>query len=396
MRAPREKTKDDRPLIKTGTKGIYKRGNRYVVRYRAGGKSRKAFARTLAEARELQGKYRHDRRSGEASRERFEDYATRWIESYTGRTSRGLRDSTRTDYRRAIEQHAIPHFGRMRLNEIRPRDVKDYAQVVSAKGLSPNSVRLAIAPVKALLATAVEDDDLPANPAAGLRGLIPHPAREEESERAKALTEKEAARLVAKVELEWRLLVTFLIESGLRISEALALRWSDLDLGRRRVKVRRRLYRGGIDEPKTKHGRRDVPLSEALARDLWQARKARKATDGDPVFADAEGAVLDRSVVFRAVRAGAKRAGVPWAGLHTLRHTCASILFRHGLNPKQVQAWLGHHAASFTLDTYIHLLDDDLPDPCFFDEVLGGHTGVTRAPETGRDRATADQAESAG
>jgi integrase len=129
------------------------------------------------------------------------------------------------------------------------------------------------------------------------------------------------------------------------------------------VKVRRRLYRGGFDERKTKHGRRDVPLSRDLDAELWELRKSRGAKDEALVFADEHGEPLDRSVVFRAVRAGAKRAGLPWAGLHTLRHTCASILFRRGLNPKQVQAWLGHHAASFTLDVYIHLLDDDLPDP---------------------------------
>ena len=60
---------------------------------------------------------------------------------------------------------------------------------------------------------------------------------------------------------------------------------------------------------------------------------------------------------------------------------------------------LGHHAASFTLDTYIHLLDDDLPDPAFFEAVLGGAgglTGDTRATETDRDRAGADHAGSGG
>jgi hypothetical protein len=61
-----------------------------------------------------------------------------------------------------------------------------------------------------------------------------------------------------------------------------------------------------------------------------------------------------------------------------------------------VQAWLGHHAASFTLDTYIHLLDDDLPNPAFFDEILGSHAGATRGAETGRDAAVAEQAGSAG
>jgi hypothetical protein len=46
------------------------------------------------------------------------------------------------------------------------------------------------------------------------------------------------------------------------------------------------------------------------------------------------------------------------------------MLFRHGLNAKQVQGWLGHHAASFTMDAYVHPLADDLPDPSFLDRIL--------------------------
>ena len=44
-----------------------------------------------------------------------------------------------------------------------------------------------------------------------------------------------------------------------------------------------------------------------------------------------------------------------WVGFHTFRHTCATLLFRHGLNAKQVQMWLGHHSPAFTLATYVHL-----------------------------------------
>src|SRR5947207_15589365 len=71
----------------------------------------------------------------------------------------------------------------------------------------------------------------------------------------------------------------------------------------------------------------------------------------------------------RSLKPAARRAGVPWAGFHTFRHTCATTLFRHGLNAKQVQMWLGHHSPSFTLATYVHLLPEDLADPDFLDSV---------------------------
>ena len=48
--------------------------------------------------------------------------------------------------------------------------------------------------------------------------------------------------------------------------------------------------------------------------------------------------------MFRVVKAAGKRAGVPWVGLHTLRHTAATILFRRGWNAVQVQKFLGHHS----------------------------------------------------
>ena len=59
---------------------------------------------------------------------------------------------------------------------------------------------------------------------------------------------------------------------------------------------------------------------------------------------------------YRVVVPTAQEAGVPVASLHTFRHTVASMLFAEGRNAKQVQAWLGHHSAAFTLEMYIHLL----------------------------------------
>ena len=65
------------------------------------------------------------------------------------------------------------------------------------------------------------------------------------------------------------------------------------------------------------------------------------------------------------MKPAAKSAGLPWAGLHRLLHTCATLLFGSGANATQVQIWLGHHSPAFTLATYVHLLADDLPDAAF-------------------------------
>ena len=178
--------------------------------------------------------------------------------------------------------------------------------------------------MKALLATAVEEGLIRSNPSAGLRiaqVVNGNGGEEPDEEKVKALTEEELRALVEAVPVERRLLVTLLAQSGLRISELLPLRWKDIDFGKRRLRVRRSLSRGQIGAPKSRYGRRDVPLTEAMTRALWNARKAPGADGRDEalIFPDRDGGYLDRTQVFRVVKAAGKTAGVPWAGLHTLQ-----------------------------------------------------------------------------
>jgi integrase len=385
-------TADSRRLTPVkGHPGIFKRGHRYVVRFRGpDGRSRKRFARTLAEARDLKASLVTDIRRGDyrdrSKSPSFEQYAADWIRSYPGRTSHGLRDGTRRSYGWELglelgpdgetwqpitpNVRAVAAFGRMPVSMIRPSDVRSYIGECAKGGKSRDTVRLRLVPLRALLATATEDDLLDSNPAAGVRIATEVKADEEPEEKVKALTEDELSLLLGEVPVEYLLLVQVLAGCGLRISEALPLRWEDIDLGRRRLLVRRSLSRGQIGPPKTHHGRRDVPLSEGLARSLWNERKRRESVnDDDLVFPGADG-FLDRGTVYRVVRAAAKRAGVPSCGLHMLRHSCASILFRQGWNPAQVCKFLGHHSPSFTLATYIHLLPEDLPEPTFLDDLV--------------------------
>jgi integrase len=235
-----------------------------------------------------------------------------------------------------------------------------------------------------LLATAVEEGLIRSNPSSGLRLAIA--AVKEDVDvavvaKVKALTEDELARLLAAVDEEWRLFMTLLAHAGLRTSEALPLRWSDIDFGRRRLLVRRSLNGKRIGQPKTHHARRDVPLTQGMAQALWEARKGRGAADDELIFPGRDGGYPKRAQAYRAVKKAAKAAGVPWAALHTLRHTSATILFRRGWNAVQVQKFLGHHSPAFTLATYVHLLPDDLPEPVFLDELAAPLAGSDIADE---------------
>src|SRR5438045_1573843 len=113
---------------------------------------------------------------------------------------------------------AVAFFGRRRLAEIEPRDLRAYAAEIAKSGVARDTIRLALAPVKALLATASEDGLIRSNPAAGLRNLIPAkvPANGEavEEEKVKALTEDELTALLDALPDQWRPFFDFLAETG--------------------------------------------------------------------------------------------------------------------------------------------------------------------------------------
>lgn len=383
--------------------GFWRRGGSVTFKYRdQRGRQRWASARTLRAAKQKKAAIETDVARGEyrqRSAVDFATYARAWVKTYQGRTSKPVAEQTRADYERRLEQDAIPFFATMRLGDIEPQDVKAYAHHVGqrrrqsrlkkadTRPLTANSVRLALAPVKAMFATAFEEGVIRVNPAAGVRIAVPRTVvdvDEDEAGDVRALTAGELAALLEEIRCErccrldapaadcercrfWRLFFTTLVQLGLRIGELVELRWRDVGAGGAgTVKIRRKFYRGTVGPPKSRYGRRTLRLPAELARELWQHRKQTRAGDGDLVFALAGGVRVDTSnAMSRVLKPAARRAGIgEWVGFHTFRHTCATLLFTVAQwNPKQVQLYLGHHSAAFTVDTYIHLLPGDVPEP---------------------------------
>lgn len=82
------------------------------------------------------------------------------------------------------------------------------------------------------------------------------------------------------------------------------------------------------------------------------------------MFATATGSPLDYGNLYhRVLKPAMRAAGIEYGGWHRLRHTAATRLIEAGARRDQAQRWLGHHDAAFTMRTYVHPAEDDLPDP---------------------------------
>jgi integrase len=395
-------------LEKTSTPGIFRRhakdcerGGRcdcsYVVVWRHRGRQNTDTFRTLAEAREAKGnRDAGDRRP--MARIGFEEYFESWIKSYAGRTARGLTERSRSLYRRSVEAHVLARWRTWRLADVEPADVRELFAAMRDDGASVSAMKGLRAALSAMFETAVDDGLLRSNPAQGVR-LRGKTDSDAEEENAKALTRAELALLLAALPPEWRLFFEFLAHTGLRISEAIGLTWQHLDIGTRpQVHVREQFYEGERQRLKSASSRREIPLSTGMAERLRALRRDSYTGEKAPVFTSAAGTELSRSnVATRVMKPAAKAVGLvvegkdgkltPWPSFHTLRHTCASLLFDAGKNVKEVQEWLGHTDPGFTLRTYIHLLDGGLGDADFLDSAVTAdparvNSGSTQGPET--------------
>jgi integrase len=109
----------------------------------------------------------------------------------------------------------------------------------------------------------------------------------------------------------------------------------------------RRVRDNEVGAPKSGRGRREVPLSPGLARELAAHRlSAQWSRDDDLVFAGETGEPLEARNLYRWLRPAVARAGVEWAAFHTLRHTAASRWLLSGVTIAQVSRLLGATACT--------------------------------------------------
>jgi len=161
------------------------------------------------------------------------------------------------------------------------------------------------------------------------------------------------------------------VTAGLRRGELQALKWDDLDLEAGMLQVRRTCSepKGGhiFEAPKSGKGR-NIRLTQSASAALRRHRRSQleermyKADlwqEQGLVFPSTVGTPPWGGNLNRAFKATLHRAGLPkGTRFHDLRHTCATLLLKQGVNPKFVQDLLGHADISLTLNVYSHVLPD--------------------------------------
>lgn len=261
-------------------------------------------------------------------------------------------------YRVLLKNQITPFFGPRKLVAISSRDVENWMKCMMRDGASPQTICKAYDLLKQIFKKAVESHKISRNPVVGIEK--PKVA----SAPRRALTPEELKELAAECGT-YKNLVLLLGLTGLRIGEALALQVRDVDLKTMELTVSG-AFTYGEDyktyKSTTKTGTvRQIPIPPVLFDALKESATGRP--DWDYLFLGSRGGALDYSYFTKAIfRKAVKRLGLENVTVHSLRHTCASLLISGGAPVTVVARILGHSSVVMTLNIYGHYYKDDLRD----------------------------------
>jgi integrase len=270
--------------------------------------------------------------------------------------------------RQHLQNHVLPFIGRHRLSSLTMPLVFEFDSKLRSSGRSLTMRRKVITSLKTMLTFAQGRGLVAQNVAKGVR--IKDDSREAAGPLRAGVdfpTQAELNRLIEKSEGRWRSFIITAIFTGMRLGELRGLRWSDVDLDAGQIHVRQRASQWfEIGPPKSKAGKRDIPLAPIVVNTLRQWRVAcPKGSNLDLVFPNTVGhidsmqGIHARFWVPLQIKCGLTTdTGKPRYNFHMLRHAAASLFIKYlGWSPKRLQTVMGHASISMTFDRYGHLFE---------------------------------------
>jgi integrase len=269
--------------------------------------------------------------------------------------------STLQAYRDRLDRQIIPSLGSLRVRELTVGLVDRHLQAVKARH-GAGTAKMVRSVLSGILGHAARHDAIASNPVRDAGRISV-----ESTGKPRALTVEQAQALRSALrvdELAVRRdvvdLAEFLLCTGLRIGEAVAVVWDAVDLDAGTVEVRGTVVRikgqGLIIKPapKTKAGFRVLQLPQWAVCALTQRKARTDLTTGpsDPVFCAQLGGLRDPSNTHADLRDAFDQAGFGWVSSHTFRKTVATWMDQAGLSARAAADQLGHAQPSMTQDVY--------------------------------------------
>ena len=295
-----------------------------------------------------------------------------WLGQWLEEASNTVSPKTHERYSEIVNKHLVPALGAIALGKLAPVHIQGYYSEALKSGrrdgkggLSAQTVRhhdrvlnVALKRARALRLIAtnpVEDVTRPQVERREMQVLAP-------DESAKLLATASTTRLYAPIFLAFA--------TGLRRGELLALRWCDVDLPGRSLRVVQSLEqtKGGLrfKAPKTKRSRRNIALSPSVV-EVLKHHKAEQAKERlllglgkderGLVFAQNTGDILNPRNFSKEFARVVKRAGVRPITFHGLRHGHITALLQVGVHPKVASERAGHSSVALTMDLYSHVVE---------------------------------------
>lgn len=300
----------------------------------------------------------------------YKELASLWWESY----KHTVKPNTQLNVRRLLDNHILPLFGSYKLDKLTTPLIQNVVNKLADKTnkgeegafLYYDSLH---ALNKRILQYGVVMQAIPFNPAREV--ILPRNTQKAKREKVKHFENQELKKFLDYLDSlnlnKFRYyyentLYKFLLATGCRINEALALSWSDIDLENSVVHITKTLnYKQETNSPKSKASLRDIDIDQATVSMLKQYRlrqtkEAWKIGKSESiVFSDFSHEYPNNRTLQTRLRTHFKRANVTNIGFHGFRHTHASLLLNSGIPYKELQHRLGHSTLSMTMDIYSHL-----------------------------------------
>jgi integrase len=257
--------------------------------------------------------------------------------------------STRAAYECYLNAWVLPRWGTYRIDQVKPVAVEAWLDGIKRANGTKAKIRNLMS---AVFQHAMRYEWMDRNPIQ----LVRQSAKREKVPDVLELGELQL--LLTKLDVRERTLVLLDAATGLRVSELLALRWSDVDFENLELSVTRSIWHQIVGDCKTEASAKPVPLDSYMAEDLlrWR-RKSPYAMDDDWVFASpakkGKQPYWPDNLMKRYVKPVALKAGINKnIGWHTFRHSFGTLLKANGEDVKTVQELLRHANSRITLDVY--------------------------------------------